>query len=1327
MTVFQRTRRFVLGGGLLVLAMLAMVPTMAIAKPDPAARRQGFRLFARTLGLLSINRVFMGLNSARGHVGVDPAGSSTIGGGFWPRGTPNQFVFNSGLQVAGKINNPGGDWNGHVEGAFFFDPKGNTEHGEEVEPVFNAVDPADAGAWPAGAIVAENNPLDSLYNPVLLGLQSASQGDVWFMTWDGNSTLISGRQHPLGVLVESRGLGWNFPTGNEDIAYFIFTFYNITSRNVADYAGVRPVLQQQLADLGARFQDQAEAAFNVTIPDGGYQIDSLFPAFAADMDVSNAGTNFCTVNLPFAMGYCYEHTFLPAAGEFYGDPTIWGAPFFAGPGFVGVKYLRSPTGAGEINLFSNTLNPGTAASIPGLRDAANTAQLFRYLSGTINPALGDQPCNFSASVDNICFIAAAAADARFLQSSTGLSLLPGAYGSIVVAYIFAAPVAVPGFAPSGNTDVQPEDVRRLRDAGRLASGGANLVDSLTGFVDFTDDGDNVVEQDEFSTVPGSLLNKALTAQVVFDNGFLLPFAPAPPNFYLVPGDNSVTIVWQPTVSETSGDPFFAIASDPGSPASPNPLFDPNYRQFDVEGYRIYRGRVSAGSSLTMVAQFDYAGTSFDDFTGQINPSATCGPEFGPTFGGAACPVPFNYVQGSGIAPSVSIGYPLAGEVVQIKLGTASRIETAAGDLFIIANTDTLLTGATSGQLPALAETGVPFAYEDREVRNNFQFFYAVVAFDVNSFQSGPATLESARVTKSVMPVPAAGNLNTPELSFTVTDASGAPYTQTAFSIDATTGRFNGPPPPLAAELVTQVAFLGSPAIWPGAEAGDIVAVIDSVKVRGDGESYPLDGVAAFDCQGRSNGQGLCFEYHLTYKRPGMPDVKTKTPMYQPILVATFGDDPSVTTTTAGADIPFDPDQLARYGVPPGTGSLQPTADIALGTHGDYSGGENFNGRRVFGNFSIGGSRWFSGANETVDHPSGSIRVGRLPGVDSIFAPLSHIDWQPLVTGVQAPGNSVCMQVYLYALSPFSRSADIELTWGPGGTIASVRDVTHRLDVPFRDSPQSSWGFVPDANGNGVIDWTDIASTEEVLQVQSHLGADAAFCVSLFPAEDGGILPNPGSGVKLRTTPQLLPVSFAAPAGEAPAGFVAAGAGTGFGLYVAGHYHIFRLTGGVTPPANTVWTLRSYNGVVRSTGTSNQTAVGTGYTFTPTGGNPSVSGLQINYITGSALSPRAATAFDLTRVHTVPDPYFVTNGYEATTDNKILQFVNLPNQAIIRIYTSSGILVNVLEHRSNELGGAFPWNLRNRNNQVVASGVYFYHIESGDARRVGRFTVVNFAQ
>jgi hypothetical protein len=33
----------------------------------------------------------------------------------------------------------------------------------------------------------------------------------------------------------------------------------------------------------------------------------------------------------------------------------------------------------------------------------------------------------------------------------------------------------------------------------------------------------------------------------------------------------------------------------------------------------------------------------------------------------------------------------------------------------------------------------------------------------------------------------------------------------------------------------------------------------------------------------------------------------------------------------------------------------------------------------------------------------------------------------------------------------------------------------------------------------------------------------------------------------------------------------------------------------------------------------------------------------------------------------------------------------------------------------------------RNDLSRGSGVYFYHVESGGGRRVGRFTVVNFAQ
>ena len=35
-------------------------------------------------------------------------------------------------------------------------------------------------------------------------------------------------------------MGYNFPSGNEDILYFIYTFYNVTSRDPAAYAGCGP-------------------------------------------------------------------------------------------------------------------------------------------------------------------------------------------------------------------------------------------------------------------------------------------------------------------------------------------------------------------------------------------------------------------------------------------------------------------------------------------------------------------------------------------------------------------------------------------------------------------------------------------------------------------------------------------------------------------------------------------------------------------------------------------------------------------------------------------------------------------------------------------------------------------------------------------------------------------------------------------------------------------------------------------------------------------------------------------------------------------------------
>jgi hypothetical protein len=212
-------------------------------------------------------------------------------------------------------------------------------------------------------------------------------------------------------------------------------------------------------------------------------------------------------------------------------------------------------------------------------------------------------------------------------------------------------------------------------------------------------------------------------------------------------------------------------------------------------------------------------------------------------------------------------------------------------------------------------------------------------------------------------------------------------------------------------------------------------------------------------------------------------------------------------------------------------------------------------------------------------------------------------------------------------------------------------------------------------------------------------------------------------VPLSNTAALGSVAFFRNLAEA--GTVAPAAEGGFLFYIAGS--VFMMSMPALPAPGTVWGLRTYVGTIEG---------GPGaYTFNPPTVLPFTAiGATAALEFGVTSTVAAATKDDLSRVHTVPDPYYVRSKYEASTEQKVLKFVGLPQDAIVRIYSSSGVLVRLLEHRGSQYsstsrsqGSEMDWDLRNRNNQVVASGVYFYHVEAGDARRVGRFTVVNFAQ
>ena len=1298
-------KRGALFAGLLVLAIAAMTPAVAMARPEPGAKPRGFRLFARSLGAMTINRVYCGL-ATTGEVCVDSLNSSTIGGGFWPKGTPDQYVFNSGLQIAGIIGGtkPGNPWGGDTTGAFFFDARGDNAVGSEVEPIYNAKNPDDVANWPEEGKVPLGDAGEDIFSPLLRGRVSASQGDVWWMSWEGDPSHNNGRPHPMGLVVEQRGMGWNFPTGNEDIIYFVYTFYNITSTVEADYSAIRPSIRAKLLEKAQQFQALNNAAFGITLPPAGYTINSMYAAFGADMDVGSAGENYSTVELPFALGHPYQRDFgQPTTWQF--DPGIFAAPLFPGVGFVGVKYLKSPTGPGEIQLFSNTINGGVFG------DARNTTQLWRYLSGNISTAAGDQACTFNPVTTKLCYINNSAKnDMRFFQSSTELSLPPGGSGSIVVAYIFAAPAKVTSFVPGGATDLKPGNPLRFSSPDSLAAVGANMVDSLAGFLDYTDvNGDGIAQQEEYKVVPGSLLGKALVAQAVFDSKFLLPFSPDSPEFFLVPGDNQVTVLWRPSGSETTGDPFFQIAKDAMVGGVVNPLYDPNYREFDVEGYRVYRGRVDSPNALTLLAQFDYAGTSIKDYSGFVNPVAGCAPELG-VF--TDCPGYDPAEFAPGVQRTHFAEIPLdesGGPIIQIKAG--QRALLADGTAYVT-KADTLVTGAGTGY-PALSDNGVPFIYVDHAVRNNFRYFYSVTAFDVNSLASGNSSLESARNTKPVTPHVSA---TTAQYSVTTSQADfgrGVQLTDnTTPTIDPATGKFSKMFPPSNG--------------WDAAFNGYVAQIVKgsgSVAVRLD--SIHLG--SAYD-----NIPGT---YFLTIQ-PGLPSESHAS--YTVLMGQTDGET-SATANFSGAAV--DPQSAADFGV---AQDFVLGASITSTTPGAYYtaawGRGCVNAAEGFdtGACSYQGARWFNGPspanNETKANPAapgnqaianfgaipftfpaGYNNAGELAGVATIYEPHSYLTIQSTYRQVEG--------VLGYA----ARAADFNLYWGTGGKVDSVIDVTHNVPVPFDTIMGGGWAILnasgdPGTGGSldgrpGVISLYDWGCVEPFKSIPGAGAGGKINCTAANP-------------FTVSQTAELSPIAMItgtpmSGAGSAGATGKATQPSPGFSMYLAGHLFFFEAA--ALPASGTVWSMRSYVGAIQG-GNGGPPGDEGPYTYSDVHKRQFTAvGAEVHLNFDATNVQNTPTVADLDKVHTVPDPYYVTNEFEQSTDVKVLKFVNLPAACTIRIYSSSGVLVDVIEHNSAAADGTESWNLQNRNHQVVASGVYFYHIEAGDARRVGRFTVVNFAQ
>ncbi|GBD92538.1 hypothetical protein BMS3Abin05_00110 [bacterium BMS3Abin05] len=97
--------------------------------------------------------------------------------------------------------------------------------------------------------------------------------------------------------------------------------------------------------------------------------------------------------------------------------------------------------------------------------------------------------------------------------------------------------------------------------------------------------------------------------------------------------------------------------------------------------------------------------------------------------------------------------------------------------------------------------------------------------------------------------------------------------------------------------------------------------------------------------------------------------------------------------------------------------------------------------------------------------------------------------------------------------------------------------------------------------------------------------------------------------------------------------------------------------------------------------------------------------------------------ELKMVRVVPNPYIVSAEWDLNPYIRHIQFRNLPNECVIRIFTLTGDKVKTIHHKNATQGWEF-WNMQTYNGQEIAYGLYLYIIETPDGKtQMGKFAVI----
>ncbi|HEX9251387.1 MAG TPA: hypothetical protein VF870_04050, partial [Ignavibacteriaceae bacterium] len=114
------------------------------------------------------------------------------------------------------------------------------------------------------------------------------------------------------------------------------------------------------------------------------------------------------------------------------------------------------------------------------------------------------------------------------------------------------------------------------------------------------------------------------------------------------------------------------------------------------------------------------------------------------------------------------------------------------------------------------------------------------------------------------------------------------------------------------------------------------------------------------------------------------------------------------------------------------------------------------------------------------------------------------------------------------------------------------------------------------------------------------------------------------------------------------------------------------------------------------------------------------------IKGAQVDPQTV-ASELNKIRVVPNPYLVSSIYEPEFGElrreplRQIQFVNLPPECTIYIFTVDADLIKTLYH--NATNGTETWDLRTEGGRELAAGMYIYVVKTKDSEFKERFAII----